>query len=457
VAVVPIFVLGPNAVLSLIGHIRGPKPVQEPDPVAIRDLDVDVVIPAYNERSTIALCLASVMRQTLKPSSVTVIDDGSDDDTAAVAQAFASANDFAIRIIRRRYSIGKTPGLKIESRNLEGDVEFILDADTVLISEDFIEHLVTQLWRVPGIAAASGMVYPLRDRDRAEIAQLDSVQRLQRLQPQLDLTGNHRTLINRITKGIANFYRDAIFQFMQAFFYAGVQNLLGSMPNPVGCAVAYRREYLRELFDTYEPSMGDNMTSSEDIFFGTAFIASGYHNIQNLDVIARTEVPEIHRIPRQLVKWSSAWLQSAYYLPDVVVSPFRVFKRYQNNKRNRAAAQKRRIVDGYRQPFGRRFAQTLGRPGGWLIFCGLFEKVSFLLVLLLLIIIDAWWYLFLTILFETFLFTAFLVYFSPGRRFEFLIKGIAATPFRYGMMLTDLLIFARFVFDLVVRRREWRK
>ena len=106
-AVVPLFVIGPNAVLSLIGHIRGPKPVQEPDPAAIRELDVDVVIPAYNERSTIALCLASVMRQTLKPNSVTVIDDGSDDDTAAVAQAFAVANDFAIRVIRRRRSIGR--------------------------------------------------------------------------------------------------------------------------------------------------------------------------------------------------------------------------------------------------------------------------------------------------------------------------------------------------------------
>src|SRR5712692_3618938 len=201
VAVVPLFVLGPNAILSLIGHIRGPKPVQEPDHAAIRDLDVDVVIPAYNERSTIALCLASVMRQTLKPNSVTVIDDGSSDDTAAVAQAFAVANNFAIRVIRRRHSIGKTPGLKIESRNLEGDVEFILDADTVLMSDNFIEHLVTQLWRVPGIAAASGMVYPLRDRDRIALAKLDTVQRLTAQQPELDLRISS-SLFHRVAKGV---------------------------------------------------------------------------------------------------------------------------------------------------------------------------------------------------------------------------------------------------------------
>src|SRR5215216_1831120 len=129
--------------MSLLGHLRGARPVQEPDPAMIRDHDVDVVIPAYNERESIALCLASVMRQTMKPSSVTVIDDGSEDDTADVAEAFARANNFAVNVVRRRNPIGKTVGLKKESRNLEGEVEFILDADTILMSEDFIEQAVT--------------------------------------------------------------------------------------------------------------------------------------------------------------------------------------------------------------------------------------------------------------------------------------------------------------------------
>lgn len=455
-AVFPLFVVGPNAILSLIGHIRGPKPVQEPDPEALKDLEVDVVIPAHNERATIALCLASVMRQTLKPNSVTVIDDGSADDTADVAEAFAAANNVPVRVIRRRRSIGKTPGLKIESRNLEGDVEFILDADTVLVSDDYIEQLARQLFRVPGIASVSGMVYPLRDRDREAMAELETMGRLNEQFPRLDLV-IRRPLFNRIAKGIANFYRDSIFQFMQAFFYAGVQNLFGSMPNPVGCAVAYRRDYLRELFDRYEPAMGDNMTSSEDIFFGTAFMANGYHNTQVLTVVARTEVPEIHKIPNQLVKWFSAWLQTAYYLPHMLTSPFKGMRRYLHNRRNREVAQKRRIVDGYRQPFGMQFVQRLGRPSGWLIFCGIFEKISFALVLLILIAISAWWPLALTILIEMTLFTTLLVLFSNERRAEFALKGVLATPFRYAMMVLDLVVFARFLLDLVTARRGWRK
>jgi glycosyltransferase involved in cell wall biosynthesis len=456
VAVVSFFIVGPNAILSLIGHIRGPRPVEEPDVEAARELDVDVVIPAHNERATIALCLASVMRQTIKPNSVTVIDDGSDDDTAEVAEAFAAANNFAVRVIRRRHSIGKTPGLKIESRNLDGDVEFILDADTVLISDDYIEQLARQLFRVPGIASVSGMVFPLRDHDRNALAQLDSMRRLREQHPRLDLTVR-RKLFNSLAKGIANFYRDAIFQFMQGFFYAGVQNLFGTMPNPVGCAVAYRREYLKEMFDRYEPTMGDNMTSSEDIFMGTAFMANGYHNTQALGVIARTEVPEIHKVPNQLMKWTSAWLQTAYYLPGMLASPFKFLKRYRHNKRNAEVAQKRRIVDGYRQPFGLRFLNQLGRPSGWLIFLGIFEKVSFSLVLLLFVVLSAFWPLVLTVVFETAMFTLFLVIFSKNRRLEFAIKGVVITPLRYGMIAVDLIVLVRFLFDLVTARRGWRK
>jgi cellulose synthase/poly-beta-1,6-N-acetylglucosamine synthase-like glycosyltransferase len=458
VAVLPLFVLGPNAFMSLIGHIRGPRPVQAPDPALVRELDVDVVIPAYNERFNIALCLASVMRQTIKPNSVTVIDDGSRDDTAAIAEAFAAANNFAVRVIRRRSSIGKTPGLKIESRNLEGDVEFILDADTVLMSDDFIEKTVAQLYRVPGIASVCGVIHPLRDVDRESLMNLDTMSRLFERQPDLDLAVR-RTPFNRIAHAISNFDRDAVFQFIQIFYYGGIQNLFGTLPNPVGCAVAYRREYLKEMFDTYEPAMGDDLTSSEDIFLGTALMAHGYHNSQVQTVFAYTDMPEPHRIPGQLVKWSSAWLQTAYHMPQMLASPLRAMKRFLHNRRNKEAAQKRRVVDGYRQPFGFRFVEQLGRPSGWIITVGIFEKLAFLLVLLLLVVMQAWFPLVLTMLFESTLFVLFLAVFSKGRRVEYALKGISATPFRYAMMVFETVVFMRFVFDLVIQRRlgGWRK
>ena len=42
---------------------------------------IAVVIPCYNSHETIAECLASVVMQTLQPSEVIIVDDGSSDGT----------------------------------------------------------------------------------------------------------------------------------------------------------------------------------------------------------------------------------------------------------------------------------------------------------------------------------------------------------------------------------------
>ena len=116
------------------------------------------------------------------------------------------------------------------------------------------------------------------------------------------------------------------------------------------------------------------------------------------------------------------------------------------------------LVAAYlRQPFGFHHVKQLGRPSGWIIFVGLFEKVAFLLVLVLLIMLEAWWPLALTIIAESLLFTVLLVVFSKGHRLEYAVKGVSATPFRYAMMAFEVIVFTRFVFDLWTTRRSWRK
>jgi glycosyltransferase involved in cell wall biosynthesis len=49
---------------------------------------VSVVVPAHNGECYLAECLQSVIGQTHPPMEVIVVDDGSDDDTAAVAAGF---------------------------------------------------------------------------------------------------------------------------------------------------------------------------------------------------------------------------------------------------------------------------------------------------------------------------------------------------------------------------------
>jgi len=49
-----------------------------------------VVIPAFNAERTLAAAIDSVLAQTLAPSAVIVVDDGSTDRTAEIAQVFGT-------------------------------------------------------------------------------------------------------------------------------------------------------------------------------------------------------------------------------------------------------------------------------------------------------------------------------------------------------------------------------
>jgi hypothetical protein len=52
---------------------------------------IAVVIPAYNAGATLAHCLRSVFAQTRPPQEIIIVDDGSTDDTDAVARSFGEA------------------------------------------------------------------------------------------------------------------------------------------------------------------------------------------------------------------------------------------------------------------------------------------------------------------------------------------------------------------------------
>ena len=111
-----------------------------------------------------------------------------------------------------------------------------------------------------------------------------------------------------------------LYLFLQRFVYLGQMVAFGSITNPVGCAVAYRRRYIKDLFEKYTPIFGDDLTNSEDIFIGFALLNEGYRNIQLTDVYARTVEPEVQRLPRQLYLWSSSFLQCCYYFDNLVRS-----------------------------------------------------------------------------------------------------------------------------------------
>ena len=74
---------------------------------------VSVVLPAYNAASFIRSTLESVFNQTYQDYELIVVDDGSSDDTAAVAQALLNRHPGNIQLVRHQQPGGPgNPGDK---------------------------------------------------------------------------------------------------------------------------------------------------------------------------------------------------------------------------------------------------------------------------------------------------------------------------------------------------------
>ena len=455
----PYFVISPNAVLSLIGLIRGPDKTVATPAEDWRQATVDVVIPALNEEANIAFCLASLARQTVRPRRIFLIDDGSRDQTLEYARTFCETNGIDLVGIRRQRPIGKTPTIKRQARELDSDVEFILDGDTILESENYIERLVQELYKGKGIASACGVILPLRDKDREQLLELPSLRAFMDRMPAARV--NHKEgWLHRLDRAITNLYRSVLYLFLQRFVYKGAMVFFGTIANPVGCAVAYRRKYVKDLFDHYEPILGDDLTNSEDIFIGFAMLNEGYRNIQLTDVYARSQEPESHRLPGQVYLWSSSFLQSCYYFDGLVRSPFKAIKRTLHRRRVRRSGveEKRKIGEPYRQPFGRQHTRRFGRPVGWMLLMSAIEKVGFPTALVIMILLQMWEPLAVTVIAETVLSLLVLTIVAEGKRLEYFAKGLLVTPIRYSSLFYDLVTMGRFASDLWLRRdRRWRK
>lgn len=452
------FLISPNTLLSALGLLHGedktvPTPAED-----WHDATVNVVIPCLDEEANIALCLASVARQTRRPDKIILVDDGSTDRTIEYVEEFCQTNGLEVQVIRRHAPIGKTPTLKRQAREFEADVEFILDGDTVLESDNYIERAVQELYQGKGIASVCGTILPLRDRDRRHMIDKPELQNFLARYPDAPVYPRVSWL-HHLQQGISNLYREVLYMLLQRFVYRGQMVFFGSILSPVGCAVAYRRNYLKNLFDKYEPILGDDLTNSEDIFIGFAMLDQGFRNIQLTDVIARSQEPEAGRLPQQLYMWSSSFLQTCYYFDQLMRSPFKAFKRYRKEHSVPAETlEMRKVKEQYRQPFGDDYTRKYGRPIGWVMFLSAFEKVSFPTAVLIMMLMGWWQVLGVTLLAESLVALVTLTAAAKGYRLEFLLKGILVTPVRYIVILFDAFTMLRFAADIwIFKNKRWRK
>lgn len=91
---------------------------------------VSVIVPTFNGGSGLDRSIASLHRQTLRPLEIIIVDDGSTDETRAVAER-ARALGLVDMVICHGTRCGRSAAINAAARFASGDLLLTVDADTV--------------------------------------------------------------------------------------------------------------------------------------------------------------------------------------------------------------------------------------------------------------------------------------------------------------------------------------
>ena len=422
-------VIGSQMIIGTYAKLRK-KPYVMPEKKGYRP-SVSVVIPAKNEGRRIQYALASLEMQTYPVEKVYIIDDASDDDTVEVIRRLSFlVKKFDIELHQNKKPMGKTPGVKLAARKAKTEKILVLDADTMLYDTHYIEKIVKP-HSDPKTGSTYGYVRPFSRKE--QLKTLFTMLLINNHASPDDLAFVYKERAKmRFPEKVKYYilswpverYREALYLTDRYFVKDVALRIYGTTLYPIGCGVLYDTKILRNVFDTYEASLGDNLTTSEDIFIGFSMVDKGYTNIQVPDAKMISAEPPVNRLPKQLFLWASSFLQSAYYFRNMTFALSR--------KKERPAV-------------------------GWIIFAPIAEKITYPIALVYLFWFD-YTYAIITMMIEYLAYMAILRMSDLKMRpMHFLQICIATVPLRLFNLVLDVYVTTIFMLDLLTGRRDWRK
>lgn len=225
---------------------------------------VTVLVPAYNEEAGIGSTLRSLLDSTHRELQVVVIDDGSSDRTADIAE---NMGDARVEVVRQPNS-GKAAALNTGLAHARYDIVVMVDADTVF-EPDAIERIVQPLAH-PAVGAVSGNTK----------------------------VGNRRSLLAR-------------WQHLEYVFGFNLDRrmfeVLECMPTVPGAIGAFRRDAVIGVGGVSEDTL------AEDTDLTMALWRAGWRVLYEESAVAWTEVPtSIRQLWRQRYRWCYGTLQAMW-------------------------------------------------------------------------------------------------------------------------------------------------
>ncbi|MER6165712.1 bifunctional polysaccharide deacetylase/glycosyltransferase family 2 protein [Streptomyces violaceorubidus] len=224
---------------------------------------VSVIVPAYNEKECIEATLRSLARST-HPVEIIVVDDGSTDGTAEIAESLGLPG---VRVVRQA-NAGKPAALNNGVRQARYDIVVMMDGDTVF-EPDTVGRLV-QPFADPSVGAVAG---------NAKV-------------------GNRRTLIGawQHIEYVMGFNLDR-----------RMYDLLRCMPTIPGAIGAFRREAVLQV-----GGMSDD-TLAEDTDITIALHRAGWRVVYEEHARAWTEAPgSLGQLWSQRYRWSYGTMQALW-------------------------------------------------------------------------------------------------------------------------------------------------
>jgi cellulose synthase/poly-beta-1,6-N-acetylglucosamine synthase-like glycosyltransferase/peptidoglycan/xylan/chitin deacetylase (PgdA/CDA1 family) len=222
-----------------------------------------VIVPAYNEKECIEATLRSLARST-HPIEIVVVDDGSTDGTAEIAESLGLPG---VRVVRQA-NAGKPAALNNGVRHARYDIVVMMDGDTVF-EPDTVRHLVRP-FADPSVGAVAG---------NAKV-------------------GNRRTLIGawQHIEYVMGFNLDR-----------RMYDLLRCMPTIPGAIGAFRREAVLQA-----GGMSDD-TLAEDTDITIALHRAGWRVVYEEHARAWTEAPgSLGQLWSQRYRWSYGTMQALW-------------------------------------------------------------------------------------------------------------------------------------------------